>query len=243
MILLSVCVIGIFAGLQTQSEISLLDPKSNPLTILHERFVASGWSPEQASYFSHRALGIEWDLHAPSTTPPTNITSSLLDPKSNPLTILYEEFLESGWSTEDAAKHAHQAMGLAMGMQTCDVYPVRIAYCSGDPPTRYTISGYLNALCWEGTGGPGLDECAVACPAEQSPWLKLTVEGTGCPILPADGTCIAMRVSGTVTSVNCNSVDLQCSCFEHTNPVDCDEIDSVCCVGTNPCTGCPCDDY
>jgi hypothetical protein len=239
-ILLSLCLLGIFAGMQTEPEITLLDPKSNPQTVLFEKFLASGWSSEQAAYFSHQLLGKDWGLPAPSLEPPATTAADtlLLDPKSNPWTVLYEAFLESGWSSEEASAHAHQALKMAVAMDTCIVYPVRIIYCSGE--NRHLLSANMPALCWEGPGGDdGLNSCVVACTPGSFEWLNLTVEGTGCSVLPADGTCVSLR-AGNATSVNCEFVDLSCSCFEETSPLNCSEIETLCCSsGTTGCAGCP----
>jgi hypothetical protein len=229
-------------GGAAEVEVARLDPKSSPLLLVYEAFLNSGWSSEQASFHAHRALGLpvevldEAAMHAPPATAAGRV---LLDPKSSPLLIVYEELFKSGWSAEEASKHAHEMLGLAMQSGQCAVYPTKVVYCNG--PNKVQLRLFMNALCWEGTlGNNGLSECIIACQFGEIVWLTLTVQ-QGCDDLPLPGTCVWLTVTGPSTTINCNEINIQCSCFEETDgTVNCSEIEGFCCSATTiGCAGCP----
>ncbi len=230
-----------------------LDPKSNPLALLHQAYRDSGYTPEQAITIAHVSLGIEYDTGVPiPIASEVDEDAVLMDPRSNPLAILYELFLKSGYSVDEASRIAHAALGLEEELQSCGAYVVKIRYCSGGQDI--ILNGFMNSRCFDDPDGDpatndGLSLCdsCMCLPPDKWRWLSLTVAAGGaCPILPAAGTCVSMRVVPGKIAVNCSQLDIECACFVETNPVNCAAIECCCCPNENTgceacpsCTGCP----
>ena len=87
---------------------ALLDPKSNPLAIVYDAYLQTGYTEFQAAALAQMALGYpDPGVEIPKHAGPGVV---LLDPKSNPHAIIYDAFLESGHTSEDAGTFATQAL-------------------------------------------------------------------------------------------------------------------------------------
>jgi len=122
-LLILMCIAGLTAPTASQAQDSakvrpLLDPSTDAATILYRSFQRSGWPAKNSALFAARALGREGYTGQRSLESffvrPDGVTRALLDPETDPYTILFHEFRRSGWPAKEASRHAADAVARAV---------------------------------------------------------------------------------------------------------------------------------
>src|SRR5690606_21133199 len=116
-----------------------LHPSSDPHAIITAAFWESGYAAQDAADLATRAImkikGLEVDTVDISPSRKTDLIP--LHPDSDPHAILVMEYLESGWSAEEAVQHTNQHFLSLLGIEPgewdlqplgldCIVYAARI---------------------------------------------------------------------------------------------------------------------
>ena len=157
-------------------------------------------------------------VHTPQAAPVAAADSGAPPAESaavNPTLAQFERCLErfraAGFTSADAHRFAHIAIGLAdplaeTALPGCGYYFVTAHYC--DKVTRRTETYYIGALCIE----EKLNLCvAPICPQGQSVYYKLVTSSTCKPAL----TCVFLEVSEprfTTFPEICDALQ-DCSCW------------------------------
>lgn len=221
----------------------LLSIESEPLALMYWEFHNSGWSGDDSSELAKRSIdrlrGRPAEPFEPSEQ--TSAGSTLLEPDSDPLAILYWAFLYSGHSPETSSNYTERIRRRVLGIEpedpdsdftprtNCQVYPITIMYCeNGQRKSKLT---WIDAPCWE-MSAPLCPAQLPQCPNNETLWYTLNLP---CSEFP----CSWVRV-GVMTEVDCVITTVDCECFE----LDCEDVPNPQCCPLRGCgqIGAPCPD-